>query len=69
MSSSAIGQLGCPSMDAHMDVQDFLISMLGFCGVYLTFDLSPPTREAINRLCDAVPGGKGAWRKKVSPKG
>ncbi|CAN9500473.1 unnamed protein product [Ophioblennius macclurei] len=23
------------------------------------------TREAINRLCDAVPGGKGAWRKKV----
>lgn len=23
------------------------------------------TREAINRLCDAVPGGKGAWRKKT----
>ncbi|XP_071776599.1 SHC-transforming protein 2 [Centroberyx gerrardi] len=23
------------------------------------------TREAINRLCDAVPGGKGAWRKKA----
>ncbi|XP_076009257.1 SHC-transforming protein 2 isoform X2 [Genypterus blacodes] len=23
------------------------------------------TREAINRLCDAVPGGKGAWRKKI----
>ncbi|CAL8307966.1 unnamed protein product [Lota lota] len=22
------------------------------------------TREAINRLCDAVPGSKGAWRKK-----
>ncbi|XP_041705082.1 SHC-transforming protein 2 isoform X1 [Coregonus clupeaformis] len=22
------------------------------------------TREAINRLCEAVPGGKGAWRKK-----
>ncbi|KAI4828654.1 hypothetical protein KUCAC02_022733 [Chaenocephalus aceratus] len=22
------------------------------------------TREAINRLCDTVPGGKGAWRKK-----
>ncbi|XP_055077294.1 SHC-transforming protein 2 [Periophthalmus magnuspinnatus] len=23
------------------------------------------TREAINRLCDTVPGGKGAWRKKA----
>ncbi|XP_054645314.1 SHC-transforming protein 2 isoform X1 [Dunckerocampus dactyliophorus] len=23
------------------------------------------TREAINRLCDAVPGGRGAWRKKA----
>nr|XP_046246995.1 SHC-transforming protein 2 isoform X1 [Scatophagus argus] len=23
------------------------------------------TREAINRLCEAVPGGKGAWRKKA----
>ncbi|XP_068175450.1 SHC-transforming protein 2 isoform X1 [Antennarius striatus] len=23
------------------------------------------TREAINRLCEAVPGGKGAWRKKT----
>ncbi|XP_061593110.1 SHC-transforming protein 2 [Cololabis saira] len=23
------------------------------------------TREAINRLCDAVPGGKGAWKKKA----
>uniref|UniRef100_A0A3P9BN12 SHC (Src homology 2 domain containing) transforming protein 2 n=1 Tax=Maylandia zebra TaxID=106582 RepID=A0A3P9BN12_9CICH len=26
------------------------------------------TREAINRLCEAVPGGKGAWRKKVPNK-
>uniref|UniRef100_A0A8C6T3M2 SHC (Src homology 2 domain containing) transforming protein 2 n=1 Tax=Neogobius melanostomus TaxID=47308 RepID=A0A8C6T3M2_9GOBI len=26
------------------------------------------TREAINRLCDAVPGGKGAWRKKLQNK-
>lgn len=25
-----------------------------------------PIREAINRLCEAVPGGKGAWRKKVN---
>lgn len=23
------------------------------------------TREAINRLCEAVPGGKGAWRRKA----
>lgn len=23
------------------------------------------TREAINRLCEAVPGGRGAWRKKI----
>ncbi|KAG9266846.1 SHC-transforming protein 2 [Astyanax mexicanus] len=23
------------------------------------------TREAINRLCEAVPGGKGAWKKKA----
>ncbi|KAK5870201.1 hypothetical protein PBY51_024855 [Eleginops maclovinus] len=23
------------------------------------------TREAINRLCDTVPGGRGAWRKKA----
>uniref|UniRef100_A0A3B3BNW3 SHC (Src homology 2 domain containing) transforming protein 2 n=1 Tax=Oryzias melastigma TaxID=30732 RepID=A0A3B3BNW3_ORYME len=23
------------------------------------------TREAINRLCEAVPGGRGVWRKKV----
>lgn len=23
------------------------------------------TREAINRLCEAVPGGRGAWRKKT----
>ncbi|XP_031431251.1 SHC-transforming protein 2 isoform X2 [Clupea harengus] len=23
------------------------------------------TREAINRLCEAVPGGKGAWKKKI----
>ncbi|KAM6962679.1 SHC-transforming protein 2 isoform 2-T2 [Aplochiton taeniatus] len=23
------------------------------------------TREAINRLCEAVPGGKGAWKRKV----
>nr|XP_015826902.2 SHC-transforming protein 2 isoform X1 [Nothobranchius furzeri] len=26
------------------------------------------TREAINRLCEAVPGGKGAWRKKTANK-
>ncbi|XP_077463254.1 SHC-transforming protein 2 isoform X1 [Stigmatopora argus] len=26
------------------------------------------TREAINRLCDTVPGGKGAWRKKAGNK-
>ncbi|XP_037830087.1 SHC-transforming protein 2 isoform X2 [Kryptolebias marmoratus] len=26
------------------------------------------TREAINRLCEAVPGGKGAWRKKAPNK-
>ncbi|XP_032382905.1 LOW QUALITY PROTEIN: SHC-transforming protein 2 [Etheostoma spectabile] len=26
------------------------------------------TREAINRLCDTVPGGKGAWRKKAQNK-
>ncbi|KAI9547567.1 hypothetical protein NQZ68_014833 [Dissostichus eleginoides] len=26
------------------------------------------TREAINRLCDTVPGGKGAWRKKTTNK-
>ncbi|XP_027882424.1 SHC-transforming protein 2 isoform X1 [Xiphophorus couchianus] len=26
------------------------------------------TREAINRLCEAVPGGKGAWRKKTPNK-
>ncbi|XP_074491587.1 SHC-transforming protein 2 isoform X1 [Sebastes fasciatus] len=26
------------------------------------------TREAINRLCDTVPGGKGAWRKKAHNK-
>ncbi|XP_054458645.1 SHC-transforming protein 2 isoform X1 [Anoplopoma fimbria] len=26
------------------------------------------TREAINRLCDIVPGGKGAWRKKAHNK-
>uniref|UniRef100_A0A3B4ZK82 SHC adaptor protein 2 n=1 Tax=Stegastes partitus TaxID=144197 RepID=A0A3B4ZK82_9TELE len=26
------------------------------------------TREAINRLCEAVPGGKGAWRKKAMNK-
>nr|XP_040039709.1 SHC-transforming protein 2 isoform X1 [Gasterosteus aculeatus aculeatus]XP_040039710.1 SHC-transforming protein 2 isoform X1 [Gasterosteus aculeatus aculeatus] len=26
------------------------------------------TREAINRLCDIVPGGKGAWRKKAQNK-
>ncbi|XP_055363766.1 SHC-transforming protein 2 isoform X3 [Betta splendens] len=26
------------------------------------------TREAINRLCDAVPGGKGAWKKKAMNK-
>ncbi|KAI4899987.1 hypothetical protein NFI96_014489, partial [Prochilodus magdalenae] len=26
------------------------------------------TREAINRLCEAVPGGKGAWKKKISNK-
>lgn len=23
-------------------------------------------REAINRLCEAVPGGRGVWRKKVN---
>lgn len=36
----------------------------------LTSDLFfiPVIREAINRLCDAVPGGKGAWRKKVNCK-
>ncbi|XP_076880645.1 SHC-transforming protein 2 isoform X2 [Brachyhypopomus gauderio] len=26
------------------------------------------TREAINRLCEAVPGGKGAWKKKTANK-
>lgn len=26
------------------------------------------TREAINRLCEAVPGGKAAWKKKVTNK-
>ncbi|XP_035379034.1 SHC-transforming protein 2 [Electrophorus electricus] len=26
------------------------------------------TREAINRLCDAVPGGKGVWKKKTASK-
>ncbi|TRY62330.1 hypothetical protein DNTS_025868 [Danionella cerebrum] len=26
------------------------------------------TREAINRLCDAVPGGKSAWKKKTTNK-
>ncbi|XP_056894006.1 SHC-transforming protein 2 isoform X1 [Takifugu flavidus] len=26
------------------------------------------TREAINRLCEAVPGGRGAWRKKSTNK-
>ncbi|KAL6468737.1 hypothetical protein MHYP_G00222610 [Metynnis hypsauchen] len=26
------------------------------------------TREAINRLCEAVPGGKGAWKKKAANK-
>ncbi|XP_068447800.1 SHC-transforming protein 2 [Clinocottus analis] len=26
------------------------------------------TREAINRLCDTVPGGKGAWKKKAHNK-
>ncbi|XP_024921376.1 SHC-transforming protein 2 isoform X2 [Cynoglossus semilaevis] len=26
------------------------------------------TREAINRLCESVPGGKGPWRKKASNK-
>lgn len=33
---------------------------------WLTFDLLSLPREAINRLCDIVPGGKGAWRKKVN---
>ncbi|XP_076134464.1 SHC-transforming protein 2 isoform X2 [Alosa pseudoharengus] len=26
------------------------------------------TREAINRLCEAVPGGKGAWKRKTANK-